>query len=386
VQFGNDVNSITDTIGADQWIQHPDYIDPETFGSDKNDIAVVHMAEPKTDLQPVGLNADAINESWIDIPIQFVGFGITEGGGGGEGLKRTVAVPLVGWTSGEITVSDGYHGTCQGDSGGPGFREVAGGFVQVSVTSRGPASCMENGVHTRVDSYLPWLDELGIVYSTAAASPPGFVCSNRLQADVPSSTAVGVVPFDVRCVLDFPEPDAIDTVSWSWGDGSTGEGPRAQHTYEQEGNFTVRMCAAGENPTGPWNHCVSRVSHVRACDLPDVAFSYLPVEGNTVQFLNETGLRTWGCIFDVQWDIFEGAATTGTPVATLTAWEPQYTFAGKGDYTVVLNVGGPAGTSAASLTMSGTAGASSCSTVGFGGTLGFAGLSLVLMGLRRRQR
>jgi hypothetical protein len=224
-----------------------------------------------------------------------------------------------------------------------------------------------------------------VAYGTEAGSPPSFLCSHRLDADEPESVAVGVVPFELRCSLAYPNLEAITSVDWSWGDGNSSTGIQGSHEYTTDGNFTVRMCAKGEGDLGEWQHCVSRVSHVRACDMPDVGFSYEVVDGNTVQFFNETDLRTWGCIFDVQWDIFQGTDTSGEPYATLNAWEPEFVFEEKGEYTIVLNVGGLAGTSAAQLTLTAGAGAGGCSHLGFGGGAGLAGASLLLLALRRRR-
>lgn len=385
VQFGNFAPEPVDVISAIEWIGHEDYLPSEQGGTGLYDIAVVKLSEPKTDVIPVGLNPDPVTNDWHGRFIRFVGFGKQAFEGDSDGYKRTTQVPVVSYTPTEIAVFDGVHSTCQGDSGGPGFVEVEGGYVQVSVVSRGVGCGEGNGIHTRVDSYLDWLDEKGVAYGTEAGSPPSFLCSHRLDADEPESVAVGVVPFELRCSLAYPNLEAITSVDWSWGDGNSSTGIQGSHEYTTDGNFTVRMCAKGEGDIGEWQHCVSRVSHVRACDMPDVGFSYEVVDGNTVQFFNETDLRTWGCIFDVQWDIFQGTDTSGEPYATLNAWEPEFVFEEKGEYTIVLNVGGLAGTAAAQLTLTAGAGAGGCSHLGFGGGAGLAGASLLLLALRRRR-
>ena len=86
---------------------------------------------------------------------------------------------------------------------------------------------------------------------------------------------------------------------------------------------------------------------------------------------------------------FAGDAATGEPIDTVAAWAPQYTFPDPGTYTVVLNVGGLAGTGAAEATFAVKAGnnastGGACSQVGGAGA-GALLLSLGLLGIRRRQ-
>jgi V8-like Glu-specific endopeptidase len=373
IQFGNRANAPTRTVASTNVFLHPGWVgsDPggQISGIDVDDIAIVQLATPVDDVIPAGLNADELDLEWADREINFVGFGITE---------------FSSFTTRELSSFDANQSTCQGDSGGPGFVRFGEDYIQVSITSRGPRCGAGPSTHTRVDAYLDWLDEYDVPYSTKPGSAPSFVCSNRLDEDEPDSVAVGNVPFELRCAVTFTDTNDIAEARWAWGDGTTSDGKISQHEYTTDGNFTIRMCADATEDAGGWEHCVTRVSHVRACDVPDVAFSYEMLDDNTIQLVNQTDLRTWGCIFDVQWDIFAGSDTTGEPVASIAAWEPQYTFEEKGNYTVVLNVGGLAGTSAAMINLdSGSAGA--CSHTGAAGGFGLLSLGLLLVGTRRRE-
>jgi V8-like Glu-specific endopeptidase len=388
IQFGNRANAPTRTVASTNVFLHPGWVgsDPggQISGIDVDDIAIVQLATPVDDVIPAGLNADELDLEWADREINFVGFGITEFEGGGAGIKREGTEEISSFTTRELSSFDANQSTCQGDSGGPGFVRVGEDYIQVSITSRGPRCGAGPSTHTRVDAYLDWLDEYDVPYSTKPGSAPSFVCSNRLDEDEPDSVAVGNVPFELRCAVTFTDTNDIAEARWAWGDGTTSDGKISQHEYTTDGNFTIRMCADATEDAGGWEHCVTRVSHVRACDVPDVAFSYEMLDDNTIQLVNQTDLRTWGCIFDVQWDIFAGSDTTGEPVASIAAWEPQYTFEEKGNYTVVLNVGGLAGTSAAMINLdSGSAGA--CSHTGAAGGFGLLSLGLLLVGTRRRE-
>ena len=384
VRFGADSFDPDFTVPADEFIQHPDYVDA-TDGNDTRDIGLVHLATPVTNVVFAGLNADPITPEWLDRKIHYVGYGITESGGGNAGIKREGILEFRSASTTEIYVQDPVQAICQGDSGGPGFVRFGEEYIQVSVTSRAVGCGFQGSTNTRVDYYLPWLDELEVSYSTKPGSAPSFVCSNRLDSEEVESVAVGNVPFEMRCGMTFSTPEDIASVSWSWGDGESSEGTIGVHEYVRDGNFTVRMCATATEDAGAWQHCVSRISHVRACAPPDVAFTYDVLDGNTVQFINQTDLRTWGCIFDVQWDIFSGTDTSGEPMISIDAWEPRHTFEEKGNYTVVLNVGGLAGTSAAMINLDAGGGAGGCSHTGSLGGFGLMSFGLLLAGTRRRR-
>lgn len=238
------------------------------------------------------------------------------------------------------------------------------------------------------------IDSINALYGPFAS----FVCSHELDPDSTEGTiAFGVVPFELKCAVSSENPAEITTATWNWGDGGTSTEINGTHEYTEDGNYTVTVCfegqrdscADGDNPGGEWESCTRRTGYVRACDIPDVEFTYEPVEGLTYQLLNETDISTYGCIFDVQWDIFAGASASGEPIDSKRAWEPQFTFDEAGTYTVVLNVGGPGGTAAAELTFEArnTGSKGACDNAGTSGT-GFAMLigGLALFGRRKKQQ
>ena len=217
-----------------------------------------------------------------------------------------------------------------------------------------------------------------------------FQCSHELEPGDSDTLAFGVVPFDLKCSVRSDAFEELTGADWEFGDGGTFSGVEdVHHTYEEPGNYTIRVCFNGARDScGDWEFCFRRTGYVRACGIPDAEFTVAPVDGLTYSFLNETDISVYGCIFDIQWDIFAGTEATGEPIESISAWEPEFTFDEPGDYTVVLNVGGPAGTGAAKLTFnaSRTAGASACSATGaLGGTSAFLLALTGLVGLRRRR-
>ena len=104
--------------------------------------------------------------------------------------------------------------------------------------------------------------------------------------------------------------------------------------------------------------------------------------------LNESDVSVYGCISDIQWEVYRGPKATGAMVGDpVKAWEPIIEFPDEGEYTVVMNLGGIGGTGAATATFEARdyrGEASGCdSTGGIGGGLGlfFAGV----LAFRRRR-
>lgn len=146
------------------WI-NPNY-DRGLLGTDAaNDIALVRLSEPVTDIAPLPL--------FRGIPqigqfLTLVGFGAggsgISGSNGDFGTKRvgstpidTVSHTLIGWRFDHETESN----TASGDSGGPAFLTVNGVDYIAGVTSGGGsygAGLGDTSFDSRVDAYLDWID------------------------------------------------------------------------------------------------------------------------------------------------------------------------------------------------------------------------------------
>lgn len=215
----------------------------------------------------------------------------------------------------------------------------------------------------------------------------GIECSNELDPEDPGTIAFGNVPFDLRCSVVSDNRDEIDETAtkWSWGDGATSNGLDVEHEYTTAGNYTLQAEVHGTNDTcGEWTNTARKIGYVRACAVPEPEFTYTHVNGLSYQLLNDTNVSVYGCIYDIEWDIFEAGNTE--PIARLKAWEPEYTFDQEGEYRVVLNIGGPAGTGAAEIAIdvkNSRGEGYGCSTAGYGaGALGLVGIALLV---RRRR-
>ena len=150
-----------------------------------NDIGLIKLAMPVTDIAPVPVNLEA-SKAPIGIKVTMVGFGATaQGGGGSIGVEYVVEQTSVACSFGAGSDANllcfnqvSGKGKCQGDSGGPSFAMIDGRLVQVGVTSFGDQTCSQFGADTRTDAerafllqHVPQLE-----CTTDADCPAGRMC------------------------------------------------------------------------------------------------------------------------------------------------------------------------------------------------------------------
>ncbi len=176
------------------------------------------------------------------------------------------------------------------------------------------------------------------------------VCSH---SDGRQTGYLGVVPFEVHCVLSSRDHlDRVTDAEWSFGDGTVVRGLEVSHTYTEPGDYTIHTTVFGDGGTGEcgeWQREALSQGHVTACDLPKAVFSLQRVEPFRYEVLNDTEIEGTGCLQDIVWKVFEGTSDKPIQDLTVRSWEPTFVFDHSGDYTVVMNVGGVAGTSAATV-------------------------------------
>lgn len=154
-------------VPVDDFVAFPDY-DPEGLvGFD--DVGLVRLAEPVTDVAPMPLNLAALGGADLERPIRYVGFGVSDGTNhSGGGLKRTTTLPLTWLTDVSYLSDQDGTGTCFGDSGGPGMVDEDGAWRVVGVVSAGTSRAGSGtdpcatgtGYYMRVDAYASWIAEV----------------------------------------------------------------------------------------------------------------------------------------------------------------------------------------------------------------------------------
>ncbi len=213
--------------------------------------------------------------------------------------------------------------------------------------------------------------------------------------DASTETYGGVrleVCFEVSSASD------ISSVEWLYGDGQSDEFTAEDeslletcHTYEEKGQYTVNVTIRGESDDcDEWEYTDRERAMVVVCEVPTAAsgfdglFTYEPVDGLTYQMVNQADTTVYGCIDEIQWDVYSGTEV----IRSLNAWSPKVDFTdeGPGEYKVVLTLGGPGGEVAEELSVFVEEyKAEGCSSVSGFSTYGMYAGILALIGISRRR-
>jgi len=132
---------------------------------------------------------------------------------------------------------------------------------------------------------------------------------------------------------------ALDSVIWSFGDGSDGSGATTAHTYTIAGTYTV--CVTAYNACGSNEHCDTVV--IPGCTAAPL--SAYTRTGNPVVAFTYTG--SMASLDSVVWTFGDGAAGTGTTIShtytaagTYTACATAYTSCGSNEYCDTITIAG----------------------------------------------
>lgn len=232
----------------------------------RNDIGLVKLATPITDIEPVRVNLDA-EKAPVGITVTQVGFGATRGGnppGGTFGVanvlvdRTSTSCAPYGQNNANVLCFNqtDSKGKCQGDSGGPSFAMIDGELTQVGVTSFGDQTCGQLGVDTRTDVEKAWL----LMY----------VPSLEVECEETADCNDGEECFDSQCIA---EPFTSGGLGASCEDGPDcesglcGGGPG--------GPLCTMLCTPGTNTGCPADfECRDASEDQGACwpaDAPDNA-------------------------------------------------------------------------------------------------------------------
>ncbi|MFT4297059.1 MAG: PKD domain-containing protein [Micropruina sp.] len=134
------------------------------------------------------------------------------------------------------------------------------------------------------------------------------------------------VAFDAAASSD---PDGtLASYAWDFGDGSTGTGVTASHSYPAAGSYTVTLTVTDDQgATNAVTHTVETVDPPN--QLPTAAFSSQPGDLE-VQFSGAASSDPDGTIASHAWDFGDGSTGTGVSVS--------HSYPAAGSYTVTLTV------------------------------------------------
>ena len=202
-------------------------------------------------------------------------------------------------------------------------------------------------------------------------------------------------PVGLEVCFDLVTTDVISDALWNFGDcdGSNDESCTSTelepcHTYETQGQFTVKADLVGQSETcGEWDFEHRELAYILVCDVPSPVFtaeSVATADGVVYQMVNETDVSTYGCLDEIAWNVYDEQG--GELLQSLGAWSPKIQFEEEGDYWIELEVGGPAGSAKAGLELTALdPNAGGCSTSGRNAA-GFGGLLIAFGALLRRRR
>jgi secreted trypsin-like serine protease len=180
-----------------------------------NDIAILRLAAPVTDVTPLpALPASlGFTEPDIGAVLNFAGYGQDESGDHGVRLEVDHVLGSLGCdvtgcsTPGDAATQIAYTneiGPCFGDSGGPAFIFRNNVPYVGGITSYGDADCAVYGVSTRVDAYETWINDF--IGGGGGEEPPPAGCGDGF-CDIDGGESCDSCPDD--CVIAHPKKGVI---------------------------------------------------------------------------------------------------------------------------------------------------------------------------------
>jgi hypothetical protein len=167
VFFGVVFSQGGDRISVSNALAHPGW-SRDAFA---NDIGIIELAVASP-VEPARLDANAAEVVAVGDAVRAVGFGVSQAGGGIDGIKRSGQMTLSALDESSLFVDSEATLTCSGDSGGPLFADGPLGKVLIGIHSR--SNCETAGLAERVDSHID-----SFISDFIAGIPPiEAICSN----------------------------------------------------------------------------------------------------------------------------------------------------------------------------------------------------------------
>ena len=153
-----------------------------------------------------------------------------------------------------------------------------------------------------------------------------------------------LVSFDASASTD--SDGQIVSYAWDFGDGTTGTGVTAAHTYNAVGTFTAQLIVTDDSAA---SDTFTVAINVNANQPPTAVFTATPITGNAPLLVNvdaNASTDADGTILAYAWDFGDGTLATGVTA--------NHTYALAGNYTVQLIItddGGALDTATAVITV-----------------------------------
>ncbi len=157
VAFGGAVTSgDTRLVYWEDYFIHPSY-QSNVFA---NDIGLIKLAGSMPDIEPMVVNDEMPDETWVDTDLTFVGFGITTDNGGDSGTKRKTKITVTDSDDQYIYSYSPGTNVCNGDSGGAALEKTPDGWEVSGINAYVTPGCVGgSNAATNVAAFLDFVTE-----------------------------------------------------------------------------------------------------------------------------------------------------------------------------------------------------------------------------------
>ena len=202
-------------------------------------------------------------------------------------------------------------------------------FGDGSTSTKGPATDPHSYADGTYQVKLTVTDARGAV-GTATDT---LIITDSPNKEAPVAVAEIVGCTGLTCTFDgskSTDPDGIASYAWNFGDGSTGTGAKANHTFPSGGDFTVKLTVTDRKAGSGSTTVVARVTAPRVNKAPIASFEVTCID--LTCGANASGSSDPdGSIVSYQWAFGDGTGASGVnPLG--------HVFPGAGSYEVTLVV------------------------------------------------
>jgi PKD repeat protein len=243
------------------------------------------------------------------------------GGGGGGGGGNTAPVARFAATAAGLTVSVDGRGSTDADGRVVAYAWDFGDGTRAT-GAQPPAHTYARGGDYRIT--LTVTDDKG---ATGTNTKTTTVVDPNQAPVARFSVAANGLAVSVNGLGSSDADGRVVKYAWNFGDGSTGEGPTASHTYARGGDYRITLTVTDDKGATGTN---TKTTTVVQPNRPPVAQFSAAIQDLTVRVDGGKSTDPDGQVASYEWNFGDG--TTGRGV------REQHSYAKPGSYTVTLTV------------------------------------------------